>query len=132
MGCGITQVIATSKINVIQFDVNEAMLAKSKATIEINLQKLLTKGKINEHEKNEALGRIQFTASAKDCIADVIIEAIVEDKMIKQNLFDKLALVNNDETIFATNTSSIFVSELCKDKAYATRFNETCRNYKNR
>ncbi len=79
MGSGITQVIATNNINVIQFDINEDMLEKSKASIEINFQKLVTKGKITRLQKEETLHRIMFTASIKNCIADIIIEAVVED-----------------------------------------------------
>ena len=122
MGSGITQIIATNNINVIQFDVNEDMLEKSKASIEANLQKLATKGKINSLQKEEALHRITFTASIKNCIADIIIEAVIEDKTVKQNLFDELALINSNKTIFATNTSSISVTALSNGKNYATRF----------
>ena len=122
MGSGIAQVAAQNGFSVIQFDVNPSMLQKSKAGIESSLQKLIEKQKISSEDKQEILNRIIFTSSINDCIADIIIEAIVEDKSIKQKLFDALFLINGDETIFATNTSSISVSEISAAKNYALRF----------
>lgn len=122
MGSAIAQVAAQSYFNVIQFDVNNEMLLKSKSVIEINLQKLVEKQKINAQQAQEILQHIHFISSINECIADVIIEAVVEKKEIKQNLFNELALINNADTIFATNTSSISVSELSRNKNYANRF----------
>lgn len=122
MGCGIAQVAAQSGFNIIQFDVNAEMLIQSKSSVEKNLQKLIEKNKMHVQQKKEILQRISFTASIHDCTADVIIEAIIENKIIKQQLFDELALINNDETIFATNTSSISINELSGNKNYAERF----------
>ncbi len=122
MGSGIAQVAAQNKFKVILFDVNKEMLSKSKTVIENSLQTLSDKKKINEEEKNEILQRIYFSPNINDCIADIVIEAVIENKEIKQKLFDELALINNDETIFVTNTSSISVIELSHDKNYAHRF----------
>lgn len=122
MGCGIAQVAAQTGFNVIQFDVNDEMLIQSRSYVEKNLQKLIDKNKMRAQQKNEILQRISFTSSIHHCIADVIIEAVVENKIIKQQLFDALALINNDETIFATNTSSISVNALSSNKSYAERF----------
>lgn len=122
MGSGIAQVAAQNGFNVIQFDVNPSMLQKSKAGIESSLQKLTEKQKISSEDKQQILSRINFTSSINECIADVIIEAIVEDKTIKQKLFDELFLINDDNTIFATNTSSISVTEISAGKNYASRF----------
>jgi len=112
MGSGIAQVVAQSDFNTIQFDVNAAMLAKSKTEIEKSLQWLAGKGKISIEEGAACLGRIQFTDEIKDCVADVIIEAIIEQKEAKAGLFNQLATINKPETIFATNTSSIAVSDI--------------------
>ena len=122
MGSGIAQVVAQNGFTVIEFDVNEEMLLKSKSSIKSSLQKLSEKEKITEQQKKETINRIIFTSNINDCFADLIIEAVVEKKEIKQQLFDTLFLINNDETIFATNTSSISVSELSRDKKYAERF----------
>ena len=122
MGSGIAQVAAQYGFNVVLFDMNEHMLLKGKTSIEGSLQKLVEKQKLSCAEKDAILQRIIFTSSIDDCIADVVIEAIVENKVIKQDLFDKLALINKETTIFATNTSSISVTELSDTKNYAARF----------
>lgn len=122
MGSGIAQVIASNNMNVIQFDVNENMLEKSKTSITNNLQKLVDKGRLQQVQKNKILQRIVFTSSIKNCIAELVIEAVVEDKLIKQHLFDELAAINTADTIFATNTSSISITALSSGKNYASRF----------
>lgn len=122
MGSGIVQVAAQNGFEVIQFDVKEEMLLGSEVIIKDGLKKLVEKQKITDKQKAEILQRITFTTNIKNCVADIIIEAVVEKKEIKQHIFDELSLINNSETIFATNTSSISVSELSRDKKYATRF----------
>ena len=122
MGSGIAQIAAQNGFDVIQFDVNEAMLLKSKTSIENSLQKLADKQKIRADQQQEILQRIFFTSEKNNCIADVIIEAVIEKKEIKQQLFDDLFVINNDKAIFTTNTSSISVLELSENKNYASRF----------
>lgn len=122
MGSGIAQVVAQNGFTVIVFDVNEEMLLKSKSSIGSSLQKLSEKAKITEQQNEETIQRIIFTSNINDCVADLIIEAVVEKTEIKQQLFDALLLINDDETIFATNTSSISVSGLSNKKKYAERF----------
>lgn len=112
MGSGIAQVAALAGFITIQFDVNKVMLEKSKAAITASLQKLTEKGKITDEDKNTALSRIIFTDIIEDCKADIIIEAIIEQREIKAALFNKLAVINNNDTIFATNTSSISVTAI--------------------
>lgn len=112
MGSGIAQVAAQAGYNTIQFDVSEAMLEKSSTTIIAALKKLAEKNKITQEENDIILSRLTFTNKAEDCKADVIIEAIVENKEAKVELFNKLASINSGETIFATNTSSISVTEI--------------------
>ncbi|MCW3087820.1 MAG: 3-hydroxybutyryl-CoA dehydrogenase [Sediminibacterium sp.] len=112
MGSGIAQVAAMAGFTTIQFDVDPAMLEKSRAAIEKNLQWLSAKGKISAQEQKAGLSRIHFTTSIGDCIADLVIEAIIEKKEAKTGLFRQLALINSSETIFATNTSSIAITEI--------------------
>ncbi|HEY6978765.1 MAG TPA: 3-hydroxyacyl-CoA dehydrogenase NAD-binding domain-containing protein [Chitinophagaceae bacterium] len=112
MGSGIAQIAVRSGYNTIQFDVNEAMLEKSKANITTALQKLVEKNKLSEEEKNATLNRLSFTDAIENCQADIIIEAIIENKEAKIELFNKVAEINNADTIFATNTSSISVEEI--------------------
>jgi 3-hydroxybutyryl-CoA dehydrogenase len=112
MGSGIAQVAAQAGFTVIQFDMNEGMLDKSKAGITNSLQKFVEKNQLSSEEKNEVLNRIIFTSDLEHCKADIIIEAIVENKVIKIKLFNDLAAINNAATIYATNTSSISVHEI--------------------
>jgi len=122
MGTGIAQVAAQSDFDVIVFDVNDQVLSKSKTSIVDSLQRLTEKGKISNEQKNKIARKVTFTAEINNCIADVIIEAVAENIVTKQQLFDQLAVLNNDKTIFATNTSSIPVAVLSHDKKYASRF----------
>jgi 3-hydroxybutyryl-CoA dehydrogenase len=121
MGSGIAQVAAQYGFIAIQFDVNEAMLHKSKSGIEKNLDFLISKQKILAEQKEEILQRIIFTSSLNDCQSDVIIEAIIEDKQAKIDLFNKLSSVNTISTVFATNTSSISISEIASGVADPSR-----------
>lgn len=115
MGSGIAQICAQSRFDTLLFDVNETVLEKAKEGIQKNLQYLVNKQKISAEEKENIYNRIRFIKNTNDCIADVIIEAIVEKIEAKIFLFNKLAEVNNSQTIFATNTSSLSVSEIQKN-----------------
>jgi 3-hydroxybutyryl-CoA dehydrogenase len=121
MGSGIAQVAAMAGYKTIQFDVNEQMLARSKAGIETSLQKLADKGKISVEESTAALSRLRFTTRLEDCTAGLIIEAIIEDENAKVNLFNSLAAINDTDTIFASNTSSISISAIARQVAHAER-----------
>ena len=121
MGSGIAQVAAQSGFNTVLFDVNEAALLKSKLLIEKNLQYLVDKEKISIAEKNEIYDRIQFTADIKDCTGEIIIEAIAEIEEAKISLFNELVKYNNEEVIFATNTSSLSVSSIQKKIIFPQR-----------
>jgi 3-hydroxybutyryl-CoA dehydrogenase len=112
MGSGIAQVAAQHGFYTLQFDVNTNMLEKSKQQIETNLDFLINKGKLTIADKADIISRIRFVSDINDCIADLIIEAIIEKKEAKIGLFNQLAEINHSETIFATNTSSIAVSDI--------------------
>ena len=121
MGSGIAQVAAQSGFKTILYDVNEKILVKAKLDIEKNLEFLVDKTKISTEEKVNILERVQFENETKNCIADVIIEAIVEKIDAKVSLFNDLAVINNDEAIFATNTSSLSVSIIQKNILHPER-----------
>lgn len=112
MGSGIAQVSAQSGFNTILFDVNENALQNAKKILGKNLQYLVEKNKIFVNEKEEIFSRIQFANDIKDCTGFVIIEAIIEKEEAKISLFNDLAKYNNEEVIFATNTSSLSVSSI--------------------
>jgi 3-hydroxybutyryl-CoA dehydrogenase len=114
MGSGIAQVSAQNSFNTLLFDVNEAVLEKAKVAIQKNLSFLAKKGKISAEEKENIYQRIKFVNDPNDCLADVIIEAIIEKIDAKVALFNQLSEVNHAEVIFATNTSSLSIADIQK------------------
>lgn len=112
MGSGIAQVAAQSGFDTILFDVNETVLEKAKASIQKNLDYLVGKSKIDLAQKEVIYARLEFVQNIEDCVASIIIEAIVEKEEAKVSLFTNLAKLNDEKTIFATNTSSLSVSSL--------------------
>jgi 3-hydroxybutyryl-CoA dehydrogenase len=112
MGSGIAQVAAQSGYHTLLFDINSTVLEKAQIAIKKNLQYLADKEKISAEEKEAIYQRIQFVTDTNDCIADVFVEAIVEKLEAKMAIFNQLAEVNHSEVIFATNTSSLSVSDI--------------------
>jgi 3-hydroxybutyryl-CoA dehydrogenase len=113
MGSGIAQVSATAGYKVHMFDITEESVGKAKAGIEKALSGSVKKGKLSEEQFNAIMGRITTTtnlADAKDY--DLVIEAIVENLNIKVDVFKKLDEICPPETIFASNTSSIPISQI--------------------
>lgn len=118
MGSGIAQVAATAGYQVVQFDLSEAVLLASRQRIQKNLEKSLAKGKITEDQFQETLNRIQFTSLLSGCKGELIIEAIIEQKDAKINLFNQLIEVNGPDTILASNTSSISIDAIAAGIQY--------------
>ena len=112
MGSGIALASAQSGFYTLLFDINNEVLEKAKASIQKNLQFLVDKQKISAGEKEKVLNRIRYINDTNDCLADVIIEAIVEKPEAKVAIFNQLAEVNHAEVIFASNTSSLSVSQI--------------------
>lgn len=112
MGSGIAQVAASTGFNTILFDINKIALEKAKTFIEKNLQYLTDKEKISSAEKSTIFNHIHFTSNIEECMGEIIIEAIIETEDAKVSLFNELAKYNNEEVIFATNTSSLSVSSI--------------------
>ena len=112
MGSGIAQTAAQNGFYTLLFDINTNVLEKAKASIEKSLQYLTGKGKITAVEKENIYNRIQFITDTNDCLADIIIEAIVEKIDAKVAIFNQLAELNHAEVIFATNTSSLSISQI--------------------
>jgi 3-hydroxybutyryl-CoA dehydrogenase len=114
MGLGIAQVFAQKGYDTILFDLNEAILEKAKSIIEKNLTKALESKRISEENKTATLSQLSFTADFSKLKADLIVEAIIEKLDIKQKLFHDLALQNDEDTILATNTSSIPITQIAR------------------
>jgi 3-hydroxybutyryl-CoA dehydrogenase len=112
MGSGIAQLVATSAFSTILYEVNGEVIAKARKTIERNLQLLVEKDKLTSEQKEKIFQSIHFTIDLNECVADVIIEAIMENLEAKIKLFNQLATINDEKTIFATNTSSLSVTSI--------------------
>lgn len=121
MGSGIAQAAAQNGFNTLLFDSNNEVLENAKNTIQKNLQHLVDKQKITANEKNDIYKKIQFITAVEDCIADIIIEAIVEKVEAKVSIFNALAAINNAQVIFATNTSSLSISAIQKKVQHPER-----------
>lgn len=113
MGSGIAQVAATSGCKVKVFDTNQDALDKSKVALEKVLLRLIEKERIDKKEKNRIQTNISYVSSLQDLAdSDLTIEAIVENLEIKQNLFSELESYVSDETIIASNTSSLSITSI--------------------
>lgn len=113
MGGGIAQTFAQSGFKVFLYDAVPNAVESRIEFIENILSKNLAKGKINEKEKVETLDNLIVSKSlkdAKDC--SLIVEAIVENIDIKSKVFQELDTIVSDECIFASNTSSLPITEL--------------------
>jgi len=113
MGAGIAQVAATAGFEVRVVDVNDAIWARAEATIRKSLERIVKKGTLTEAEMGEILGRISFSTDVAS-LAGVpfIFEAVFEDLNVKKELFGKLDAVCGADTIYASNTSSIAITEM--------------------
>jgi 3-hydroxybutyryl-CoA dehydrogenase len=114
MGSGIAHATAATGFYTILYDLNDAVLNQAKISIEKNLQKRVDKKKITEEKKISTLNNLHFTNDLFACLADIVIEAIIEKPEAKIALFNQLAEINHSETVFATNTSSLSVTEIAK------------------
>jgi 3-hydroxybutyryl-CoA dehydrogenase len=112
MGSGIAQCAAQNGFYTILFDVQETTLLKAKTNIEASLQKLVEKQKITAEQQQQTLNQLLYVTDIQQCLADVVIEAIVERVDAKVALLNQLAEINHGETIFATNTSSLSITEI--------------------
>lgn len=114
MGSGIAQAAAAAGFYVHLYELNDTVLEKAKASIEKNLSALVEKNKITAAVKENTLNNLHFTNNLHDCLADVIIEAIIEKPEAKIALFNQLAEINHSETVLASNTSSLSVTQIAK------------------
>jgi len=114
MGSGIAQAAASAGFNAILYELNDVVLKNAKGSIEKNLQSLVEKRKITGNAKEETLNNLRFTNNLHDCLGDVIIEAIIEKPEAKIALFNQLAEINHRETVFASNTSSLSITQIAK------------------
>jgi 3-hydroxybutyryl-CoA dehydrogenase len=123
MGAGIAQVSAAAGFSTIVREVSPELLDKGIQGIEKNLARLVEKGTITDVAKGEIRGRLKGTTvieDLKDC--DLVIEAIIEQLPAKRDLFATLDKICPEKTIFASNTSSLTITELATATKRPQRF----------
>jgi len=114
MGNGIAHILALNKFNVSLIDVRRDAVEKGIGYIRHNMERQVTKGMISENQKDEALGKIKTSTSLETGVQAVefVIEAATENIKVKKELFHTLSDICRQETILASNTSSISITDL--------------------
>ena len=113
MGAGIVQAFAQKGHEVIVRDIKQEFVDRGIAGIDKSLSRLVAKEKMTQEAKEEILSRITGTVDmemASDC--DLVVEAAIENMEIKKQIFAQLSDICKEETIFATNTSSLSITEV--------------------
>lgn len=114
MGSGIAQVVAQAGYKVTMQDVNQEAVVRAKESIEGSLKKFVEKGRLTEEQKNDTLNRITTASNLGDAVkeADLVIEAVFEDLELKRQLFAEIEGLVSEQTILATNTSSLPITAI--------------------
>ena len=123
MGRGIAQVCAAAGYDTVVREVNEELLGKCLEAIGRQLDRAVEKGKLDAEVRDSTLGRLSGTVSLDDLAdCDLVIEAIVENIEAKTDLLGALDRQNPEHTIFASNTSSLTVTEMGASTSRPDRF----------
>src|SRR5256714_12363471 len=113
MGAGIAQTAATAGFETIVREVSDELIAKGFAGIEKSLAKFAEKGTITGEQQQQIRGRLHGTTSFEDLTdCDIIIEAIIENLDLKRETYQQLDELCKPQTIFASNTSSLSITEM--------------------
>jgi 3-hydroxybutyryl-CoA dehydrogenase len=114
MGNGIAHVFAQYGFSVVLSDVKQEYLDRALSTIRTNFDRQIKKGTLTEDQKRQALERIRTTTDPTTGLreADLVVEAVIEDPVVKKKVFVDIDKSCPPSTIIATNTSSISVTEL--------------------
>lgn len=122
MGSGIAEVCARSGVDVTVVEADDERAARSRHSVERSLERAVKVGKLDDAAREEALGRLAFTANLEDVAGvDAAIEAIVESEPAKEELFRKLDTLLPDARFLATNTSSVPIMKLAADTSEPQR-----------
>lgn len=113
MGNGIAQICAAAGFVVKMMDIDQAFIDKGMDTIDKNLSRSVKKEKITEEQKTQILERITPTLIQEDASdADLVIEAATEKIELKKKIFQNMEKITKADTLLATNTSSLSVTEI--------------------
>lgn len=123
MGSGIVEVCARSGYRVIVREINDEILKKGLARVESSMQRALQRGKLTSAEADAARTRITGTIKLADFArADIIIEAVVENMDLKKAVYRELDGLCPPQTVFASNTSSLSITEMASVTSRPNRF----------
>jgi 3-hydroxybutyryl-CoA dehydrogenase len=123
MGCGIAHVSALAGYNVTIYDLSKDRIEAGLATINGNLARQVTNGKLSDEDRKAALARITGSADINDMAPmDLVIEAATEDETVKRKIFAQLCPVLKPEALIATNTSSLSITRLASATDRPERF----------
>ena len=123
MGNDIAQVLSLKGYDVVLRARSEESSAKYSAKLNKSMGRLVEKGKLAQEDMDAALARIKFTLELNDTAdSDLVIEALVEDTEIKKDMFKKLDAICKKEAIFATNTSTISITDLATSTGRRDKF----------
>ena len=123
MGSGIVQKIAQEGLKVVMVDLKDEYVERGLGVIEQTLQEGVERKILKPEEVDEILKRVEGTSDFKAIAdADLVIEAVFEDKQVKADLFKKLDQICLPKTILATNTSSFYVHEFADQTSRPDRF----------
>jgi 3-hydroxybutyryl-CoA dehydrogenase len=114
MGSGIAQVLAQAGYQVALRDIEDRFVEKGLSGIKKNLERAVSKGKMDQGEADAVLGRIRGTTDMKEAAsdADFVIEAVIENMDIKKQVFKELDGLCKPEAILASNTSGLSITEM--------------------
>ncbi|HXT74139.1 MAG TPA: 3-hydroxybutyryl-CoA dehydrogenase [Candidatus Angelobacter sp.] len=123
MGSGIAQIAAQAGCTVVVREVSEERLNKGLASIEKSLNKFVEKGTLSSADRDAARGRLRGTTKLEDLKdSDLVVEAIIEQLPDKRELYSALDKICPKNTIFASNTSSLSITEMAFMTARPDRF----------
>jgi 3-hydroxybutyryl-CoA dehydrogenase len=123
MGSGIAQVAAMAGFPTVVREVSEDLLKKGLSSIERSLAKFVEKGKVSAEQRSQILARLKPTTVVNDFAdCDLVIEAITENLELKRKTFAELDRIAKPEAIFASNTSSLSITEMMTATHRAPRF----------
>jgi 3-hydroxybutyryl-CoA dehydrogenase len=123
MGCGIAQVSAVAGYKVQIYDLSDERIQTGLATINGNLARQVSSGKITEEDRKAALDRISGSSDMNDLAScDLVIEAATEDEQVKRKIYAQVCPIMKPEAILATNTSSLSITRLAASSDRPDRF----------
>ena len=123
MGAGIAEICAKSGYETIVREVNDELLTKGLDRIGRSLDKAVCKGKLEENKKEEALGKLTGTTNLEDLAdCDLVVEAIIESLEHKCELYAALDGIVKKSGVFASNTSSLTITEMAMATKRTERF----------